>query len=315
LNGFTNAILFAFGLLFGTGLSATAQDAGGVVPPCRTTAGPEGRLFVDTYAMVHSPVPFATATAVDGAVTLVPEVRDASGMLLMGGLPRFSPEYGTGAAVDEIVFQDEAGQTVHQCRVELIAFDPAVHKLADLQSGDCNLRLLAGLPRLLAGHAQVWETPSDFSELLVDNPAIGDISTLSERRLYLLGKSPGIVVLVWIGGEPGAFTSINFCPFEVLGSGDALAAQAIGENDLCRDDAGQPMRLKVGQTARLHLNDPAGSPLEVWEASIAAPRIADFRFLGSAREATVTGSAPGSTSVTLFGAGGTPVLACEIVVE
>ncbi|MCP4207695.1 MAG: general secretion pathway protein, partial [Shimia sp.] len=43
--------------------------------------------------------------------------------------------------------------------------------------------------------AVVVESDVPFAELSIANPAIADISSLSDRTIYVLGKSPGLTTL------------------------------------------------------------------------------------------------------------------------
>jgi pilus assembly protein CpaC len=43
--------------------------------------------------------------------------------------------------------------------------------------------------------AVVVESDTPFAELSIANPAIADISTLSDRTIYVLGKAPGTTTL------------------------------------------------------------------------------------------------------------------------
>ncbi|OYW51776.1 MAG: hypothetical protein B7Z10_05520 [Rhodobacterales bacterium 32-66-7] len=314
LKGCKRAVFLVLGLSFLAVTPAAAQTVGEATEACETTAGPEGLLFAGTYAMVHAPVDFETARTAYPGVELVIPVRDGPGMLAFG------IEGETSDADDnQVEFLDANGKVVHQCTVETVAFDPAIHKLAQLQDGDCNLKQAAGLPQLLAGHAQVWEVPRDLSEVSVNDTYIANLATMSARTIYLLGKTPGVVVFVWLEGEPDVTYSANLCPFEVLSVAEALGAAGIANPDICRDANGAMLGLSVGQTAQINLGDYAGDQVDDWEGMIAKETVADVvDYVGIPAGIVIEALAPGSTSVFFFSVteeGESQSHICELVVE
>ena len=72
--------------------------------------------------------------------------------------------------------------------------------------------------------AVVVESDVPFAELSIANPAIADISSLSDRTIYVLGKTPGTTTLTIL--DPQGKLSMN-CPQAVpplhLPSGFVLA--------------------------------------------------------------------------------------------
>nr|WP_253913289.1 type II and III secretion system protein family protein [Pseudoruegeria sp. HB172150] len=68
-----------------------------------------------------------------------------------------------------------------------------------------NLRVLRGAASgslsVPMNRAVVVESDSPFAELSIANPAIADISTLSDRTIYVLGKTPGRTTLTLLGVE------------------------------------------------------------------------------------------------------------------
>jgi hypothetical protein len=315
-----------FGLLLILGLAATevapvaAQTVANPVeiPACRTTAGEDGLLFQGMFAMVYAPVEFESVRAEEGKLSLFPEVRDELGMLA---------ESKPGAATRAVIeFLAADGTVVHQCAVTGVTFDPEVQDLAQLQTGDCNLSLVAGRPQLVVGHAQVWEInwalpPARDAfgrarvEVGISDPSIADMSRFSERQLYLLGKSPGVTVLGSVVEEQDSSHSINLCPINVLTPAEVIGAEGPEDKDLCHDANGVPMRLSVGQTATMELREGDAQGIEVSEASTAAPDIADFSFAEGGTGATVKGLAPGSTSITLYNTDAFIAQHCEVSVE
>ncbi|TNF58617.1 MAG: type II and III secretion system protein family protein [Rhodobacteraceae bacterium] len=57
--------------------------------------------------------------------------------------------------------------------------------------------------------AVVVESDVPFAELSIANPAIADISSLSDRSIYVLGKSPGLTTLVLLDGAGQLITSVD----------------------------------------------------------------------------------------------------------
>ena len=57
--------------------------------------------------------------------------------------------------------------------------------------------------------AVVVESDLPFAELTIANPDIADISTLSDRAIYVLGKEPGRTTLMLLGGEGQVMTIVN----------------------------------------------------------------------------------------------------------
>ena len=57
--------------------------------------------------------------------------------------------------------------------------------------------------------AVVVESGTPFAELSIANPAIADISTLSDRTVYVLGKSPGATTLTLLGADGGLISNVT----------------------------------------------------------------------------------------------------------
>ncbi|PTX56895.1 pilus assembly protein CpaC [Litoreibacter ponti] len=57
--------------------------------------------------------------------------------------------------------------------------------------------------------AVVVESDIPFAELSVANPAIADIATLSDRTIYVLGKSPGRTTLTLLGPDGRLITNVS----------------------------------------------------------------------------------------------------------
>lgn len=57
--------------------------------------------------------------------------------------------------------------------------------------------------------AVVVESDTPFAELSIANPGIADISTLSDRTIYVLGKAPGRTTLTLLGGDGRLITNVE----------------------------------------------------------------------------------------------------------
>jgi len=57
--------------------------------------------------------------------------------------------------------------------------------------------------------AVVVESDSPFAELSIANPGIADISTLSDRTIYVLGKAPGRTTLTLLGADGRLITNVE----------------------------------------------------------------------------------------------------------
>lgn len=57
--------------------------------------------------------------------------------------------------------------------------------------------------------AVVVESDSSFAELSIANPGIADISTLSDRTIYVLGKTPGRTTLTLLGPDGSLLSNVE----------------------------------------------------------------------------------------------------------
>ncbi len=75
------------------------------------------------------------------------------------------------------------------------------------------LRVMTGTPssalRVPMNRAVVVEADTPFAEISIANPGIADISTLSERTIYVLGKLPGRTTLTLLGGDGRLITNVD----------------------------------------------------------------------------------------------------------
>ena len=75
------------------------------------------------------------------------------------------------------------------------------------------LRVLRGSPSsalsVPMNRAVIVESDEPFTELSIANPGIADISSLSDRTIYVLGKEPGRTTLTLLGAEGRLITNVE----------------------------------------------------------------------------------------------------------
>lgn len=67
----------------------------------------------------------------------------------------------------------------------------------------------SGALQVPMSRAVVVESETPFAELSIANPAIADISTLSDRTIYVLGKAPGRTTLTLLGPDGRLITNVE----------------------------------------------------------------------------------------------------------
>ncbi|MEM6634269.1 MAG: type II and III secretion system protein family protein [Pseudomonadota bacterium] len=76
-----------------------------------------------------------------------------------------------------------------------------------------NVRVLtgatSGMLNVATNRAVVVESEEPFAELSIANPGIADISTLSDRTIYVLGKAPGRTTLTLLGADGQLITNVD----------------------------------------------------------------------------------------------------------
>jgi len=80
----------------------------------------------------------------------------------------------------------------------VVATTPAVGsaEILQLMNGSTS-----GILNVATNRAVVVESQEPFAELSIANPGIADISTLSDRTIYVLGKAPGRTTLTLLGAD------------------------------------------------------------------------------------------------------------------
>jgi pilus assembly protein CpaC len=95
----------------------------------------------------------------------------------------------------------------------LLLMGCAVMAVPTSQAQAQTLRVLNGdsetVLRVPMNRAVVVETASAFAELSIANPGIADISTLSDRSIYVLGKTPGRTTLTILGPDGSLFSNVE----------------------------------------------------------------------------------------------------------
>jgi pilus assembly protein CpaC len=85
-----------------------------------------------------------------------------------------------------------------------IALDPAVAQNLQVMAGSTSEPLNVPMNR-----AVVVESDVPFAELSIANPGIADISTLSDKSIYVLGKTPGRTTLTLLSAEGKLITNVD----------------------------------------------------------------------------------------------------------
>ena len=81
---------------------------------------------------------------------------------------------------------------------------PGLAEVLRVQQGTANSALQVPMNR-----AVVVESDVPFAELSIANPGIADISTLSDRSIYVLGKTPGRTTLTLLGADARLITNVE----------------------------------------------------------------------------------------------------------
>ncbi len=75
------------------------------------------------------------------------------------------------------------------------------------------IRVMQGAPsqalNVPMNRAVVVESDEPFAELSIANPGIADISTLSDRSIYVLGKAPGRTTLTLLSADGRLISNVD----------------------------------------------------------------------------------------------------------
>jgi pilus assembly protein CpaC len=103
-------------------------------------------------------------------------------------------------------------KTSNLLRASLLGLALATTAISSMASAQ-NLRVMQGSVsaplKVPMNRAVVVESDSPFAELSVANPGIADISTLSDRSIYVLGKTPGRTTLTLLGPDGKLISNVE----------------------------------------------------------------------------------------------------------
>ena len=88
--------------------------------------------------------------------------------------------------------------------VSLASVAPSGAQTLSIMEGEVSSALKVSMNR-----AVVVEAENPFAELSIANPGIADISTLSDRTIYILGKAPGRTTLTLLGPDGRLITNVE----------------------------------------------------------------------------------------------------------
>ena len=90
-----------------------------------------------------------------------------------------------------------------------LAMTPVVHSTAQAEILTVVKKGTEATLDVPMNRAVVVESDVPFSELSIANPGIADISSLSDRTIYVLGKSPGLTTLTLLDASGRLITNVN----------------------------------------------------------------------------------------------------------
>ena len=264
--------------------------------------------------MVYAPVPYDDVEVSGTDLQAWATVRNGLGVLIAEA---FNARWPTKAPTAQVEFLRGAEGVVYRCKVNIVAYEPDLKDIETLQVGDCDLKLVAGQPQLMVGHAQVWEVPQDAEEFAFGPYKVMDASTLAARMFMPLSYSPGVFMVVWMTRTLDGGLHANLCPFRAFPAPHVGGPQGIEEKDLCKDSSNIPMRLSVGQEVILQIPKSDERDFTVDEYALADPKIVESRSRNmETRTPVLKAISPGTTSIVLLSnAGGVQARVCEIQVN
>lgn len=90
------------------------------------------------------------------------------------------------------------------CAISAVSVGPASAEI--LRVVDSGVSEVLNVPM---NRAVVVESDVSFAELSIANPDIADISTLSDRTVYVLGKAPGLTTLTLLDATGQLITNVD----------------------------------------------------------------------------------------------------------
>lgn len=321
-------LLTAFAVLVGSPVAAQDGSAFAGLPACVTNAGPDGEMIGGFYGLIYAPVVFDRVRALGetgSGLTVISEMRDGLGVLAkpefvpVDAAPSLPPTLNAaGEPMVRVEFIAGSDTVVHACAVHIVSFDPKRYDLTKLQTGNCDLKLVAGLPQLRVGHLQVWRTPETQDGAFVSPILVMDLTSLDSDLVMPSGNSPGFALLGWDKKRQDGTVQISLCPFEIEAAVEGDVARPIDDQYLCKDPQGKPLLLAPGEVATVQAHNVDGSVFETEEWMVQSTGIAKRNGFDKATQgAIVLAVAAGSTSVALLGRkdGHVTAFVCEVVVE
>ena len=120
-------------------------------------------------------------------------------------------------AKDLFLRRDHKGQVTMTydrfLKAALLGLTMAVAPVVEHMAGAEQVRIVRkGTETVLSvpmNRAVVVESDVPFAELSIANPSIADISSLSDRTIYVLGKSPGLTTLTLLDGNGRLITNVD----------------------------------------------------------------------------------------------------------
>lgn len=272
--------------------------------------------MLDGYqGMITAPEGFERVMTDAKRLEVFPDLRNGPAVLARA---HAQPSGAADSSAIPVAFLSETGEPLLTCSVHIVPFDPARHSLARMKVGNCDLKLVAGLPQLRVGHLQAWRLPSPSEGNPVSPKRIMEMMTLDEDLIMPSGNSPGIAVMSWVPRGQSGIPQVNLCPMETVDATDANGPLPIPDDALCKDPQGKPLRLKPGQVATVQAHNPDGSVFATQQYMTQQPAVAKaIGFDKTLRGPTIEAVAPGSTSVALLAGHNRHIVAqvCEVVVE
>lgn len=295
-------------------LGQTQPTALETVPTCKTNFGLEGHWMFGLPGMVYAPIPYDDVKVSGTDLQAWATVRNGLGVLIDKA---FNARWPTKAPMAQVEFLRGKEGVVYRCNVNIVPYDPDLEDIETLQVGDCDLKLVAGQPQLMVGHAQVWETPQDSEEFLFGPYKVIDGSTLSQRKIMPLGFSRGISIIGWMPRNKDGTLLANLCPFRVTPPPGVDGSEQVDEKDLCKASDGNPMRLAVGQVVTLQFPEGGEHGFTLDEYALAEPGIvAPHGWNKATKTPILKAISQGTTSVVLLSnAGGVQSQVCEVEVN
>jgi len=192
------------------------------IPPCTTNTDTDGTVFGGFFATVDPQVTFETVTTDNAQISIFASVRLGTAVIVHGGTYR-GPYSAEGAANDPaaggdaaiFTFRNETGAPVHECKINVMPFDPTTWAIEDTGLGDCASSILEGPDTLTVGSTQLVQVNGSHTETAAAPSAVIGMLTTSAETFELHGISSGHGHYLWTGDDTGNGTLRGLCPVTV----------------------------------------------------------------------------------------------------